>query len=70
MLKNPEKPGAPAIASVAMNIVQNVTGIFLRRPPILRMSCSPPMAWNHAARGKEEQSLEERMRHQVKNARR
>ena len=44
LLKNPAKPGTPEIANVAMNIVQNVTGMALRRPPILRMSCSPPIA--------------------------
>ena len=32
-------------AIAPMSIVQNVTGMRLRSPPILRMSCSPPMAW-------------------------
>ena len=43
--KNPANGGIPAIASVAMNIVQYVVGIRLRRSPILRMSCSPLIAW-------------------------
>lgn len=33
-----------ASAPPAMSIVQYVTGIFGRRPPIFRMSCSPPQA--------------------------
>ena len=43
-----QKPASgqkPAMAAVAMAKVQKVTGIFLRRPPILRTSCSPPSAW-------------------------
>ena len=35
----------PAIAAVATAKVTNVTGILRARPPILRMSCSPPSAW-------------------------
>ena len=35
----------PAIASVPTRKVQNVTGIFFRRPPIFSMSCSPDIAW-------------------------
>ena len=42
--KNPANPGIPAMASVATNIVRNVTGIFPDRSPMLRMSCSPLMA--------------------------
>ena len=37
--------GMPAIAKVAMNMVQCVMGMRLCRSPILRMSCSPLMAW-------------------------
>src|SRR5690242_6782665 len=45
LLKNPENGGMPEIATHAQHIVQNVIGIFLRRPPIWRMSCSPSSAW-------------------------
>ena len=38
LLKKPEKPGTPAIASVAIRKVTKVIGIFFRRPPISRMS--------------------------------
>jgi hypothetical protein len=38
----PAKNGRPAIAYVAMAMVLCVWGMYLRRPPILRMSCSPP----------------------------
>ncbi len=38
--KKPEKPGKPISASVPMTLVQYVIGRYLRRPPILRMSCS------------------------------
>ena len=43
--KKPASGGMPAMAAVAMAKVQNVTGMRLRKPPILRMSCSPPSAW-------------------------
>ena len=33
------------MATVPAVMVQNVHGIFSFRPPILRMSCSPPIAW-------------------------
>ncbi len=45
MDQNPEKIGMPAIANQATTIVMKVTGIALRNPPILCMSCSPAMAW-------------------------
>ena len=45
MLKKPENGGTPAMATQAQTMVQNVIGIFLRRPPMLRMSCSPASAW-------------------------
>ena len=32
------------MVKTATVMVQKVMGSFLRRPPILRMSCSPPMA--------------------------
>ena len=35
----------PAIASVPTIIVAKVTGRYFFRPPIRRMSCSPPIAW-------------------------
>jgi len=64
LTEEPENPGVPAMARVAMNIVQKVQGIFLaqaahfcaypvRRPS--RESHCPPQ---------EQQSLKERMRHQ------
>ena len=33
------------MATPAHIMVRNVHGIFLRRPPILRRSCSPESAW-------------------------
>ena len=44
LLTNPANGKIPAIASVAINIVQYVTGIFFDSAPILRMSCSPESA--------------------------
>ena len=38
--KKPAKPGVPMRASVPMSEVIQVIGMYLRRPPILRMSCS------------------------------
>ena len=38
--KKPEKNGAPASASEPIHIVIQVTGMYLRRPPMWRMSCS------------------------------
>ena len=35
----------PAIAIDPISIVTYVIGIFLRSPPILRMSCSSSTAW-------------------------
>ena len=43
--------------------------IFLS-PPILRMSCSPPMPWMTASAAEKEQRLEEGVRHEVEDARR
>ena len=43
--KKPARGGMPAMAITPAVMVQKVTGIRVRRPPILRMSCSPPMAW-------------------------
>jgi hypothetical protein len=43
--KNPASGGMPAIAAVATAKVANVTGILRASPPILRMSCSPLIAW-------------------------
>ena len=44
-----------------------VFGIEPRRPPILRMSCSPARWWMIDAGGEEEQRLEEGVRHQVEH---
>ena len=38
--KNPANPGVPISASVPMSEVIQVIGMYLRKPPILRMSCS------------------------------
>src|ERR1700674_4344611 len=43
--RNPANGGMPAIANVAGNMVQCVMGMRLCRSPMLRMSCSPLMAW-------------------------
>ena len=45
MLKKPENPGIPAIASVATRNVAYVTGRCFLRPPIFLRSCSPLIAW-------------------------
>ena len=44
LLQNPAKGKIPAIARVAVAIVQCVVGNACRRPPMRRMSCSPPRA--------------------------
>ena len=33
------------MAKTPADMVQKVMGMRVRRPPILRMSCSPPSAW-------------------------
>ena len=43
--KKAARNGTPEIVSVAMKNVQYVRGIFFARPPMRRMSCSPPIAW-------------------------
>src|SRR6476646_8289263 len=43
--KKPANPGIPAIATEPTHIVQWVIGILSFSPPMLRMSCSPPIAW-------------------------
>ncbi|MNH39225.1 hypothetical protein D3C79_1003610 [compost metagenome] len=43
--KKPENGGIPAIAIVPINIVIHVIGKCFFKPPILRISCSPPIAW-------------------------
>ena len=43
--KKPEKGGIPESASPPARNARKVNGISFRRPPILRMSCSPPRAW-------------------------
>ena len=43
--KKPASGGQPAMASVATRNVRDVAGRCDQRPPIFRMSCSPPMAW-------------------------
>ena len=40
LLYHPLKNGVPAMASTPISIANAVTGIFFRRPPILRRSCS------------------------------
>ena len=55
------------MASQATTMVTKVTGIALRRPPILRMSCSPAMAWITEPGAEEEQRLEEGVGEQVEH---
>src|SRR5581483_1906193 len=43
--KKPARPGTPAIARTEIVNVQKVHGMYFLSPPILRMSCSPPIAW-------------------------
>ena len=38
--KKPASGGMPAMASVAIHINQNVTGMYCLKPPMLRMSCA------------------------------
>ena len=38
--KKPENAGTPAIASVATHMRANVQGMWVRNPPMLRMSCA------------------------------
>ena len=64
----PANGGTPQSANVAARKVQNVIGIVVRRPPILRMSCSPPIAWITEPAAEEQAGLEERVRHQVEDA--
>ena len=45
LLQKPESGGTPAMASVPMAMVAKVIGMRRARPPMRRMSCSPPMAW-------------------------
>ena len=45
LLKKPASGGMPAMARLPTTKVPNVHGILRHSPPILRMSCSPPMAW-------------------------
>ena len=57
MEKKPASGGMPASARVATRKVQKVTGSFDFRPPILRMSCSPLMAWITAPDPRKRQAL-------------
>ena len=43
--QKPASGKTPALASDAAMKVQKVIGMYLRRPPILRMSCSSCMPW-------------------------
>ena len=56
------------MATPAQNSTPQVMGIFLARPPIWRISCSPLKRVNHAAGAEEQQRFEERVRHQVQDA--
>ena len=55
--KKPDSGGKPAMAIVAMRNVQAVMGIFFHKPPILRMSCSPLMAWMTEPEPRKRQAL-------------
>src|SRR5947207_2581977 len=50
LLKNPESSGTPAIASHPTAIVFQVIGMYCRRFPMRRMSCSPAIRRQHAER--------------------
>jgi hypothetical protein len=43
--QNPANGGTPAIASQPTMNVAAVSGMYLRRPPMRRMSCSSFMPW-------------------------
>ena len=53
----PANGGMPAIANVATRNVMKVIGILCRSPPILRMSCSPPIAWMTEPEPRKRQAL-------------
>ncbi len=43
--KNPDRKGTPEMASAPTRKTGKVTGRRFLRPPMRRMSCSPPRAW-------------------------
>ena len=67
--RSPRTAGGPEIATVAISIVYQVTGSFRARPPIFRRSCSPESAWMTEPAPEEQERLEERVGHQVVDAR-
>src|SRR6187402_277817 len=46
--KKPLVKGKPTIAAQAAVKVQNVIGRYLRKPPMLRMSCDASVSWMRA----------------------
>ena len=69
LLKNPEKPGVPAIASVAASIVAVGPRDGLAKAAHAAHVLLAAQRVHHAAGAEKEQALEEGMRHQVEDAR-
>ena len=59
--KKPESGGTPAIASHATTIANAVYGMYLRKPPITRMSCTSWLPWITEPGAEEEAALVERV---------
>jgi len=62
-----KRNGTPLRAIIPIAYVTNVTGMKHRRPPILRMSCSPCIV-NNGACAEEKERFEKAVREQVQDA--